>query len=98
MAVYGVVLVVKTTESAGDDVVEAAYLCGMGVFLTFAFVYFALDAVLGENKFQLFSAVLMSILTWRRDLALRPAHAGLTADWLAAPDEPRRTAPSSRRF
>ena len=63
MAVYGVVLVVKTTESAGDDVVEAAYLCGMGVFLTFAFVYFALDAVLGENKFQLFSAVLMSILT-----------------------------------
>ena len=28
---------------------------------------------------------------WRRDLALRPAHVGLTADWLAAPEEPRRT-------
>ena len=32
------------------------------------------------------------------DGARRPAHAGRTADWLAAPDEPRRTAPSSRRF
>ena len=61
MVAYGTILVVE--EQASGDVVEASYLMGMAVFLTTAFVYFALDAVVGENKFQLFSAVLVSILT-----------------------------------
>ena len=47
MVAYGTVLVVE--EQASGDVVEASYLMGMAVFLTTAFVYFALDAVVGEN-------------------------------------------------
>lgn len=61
MVTYGVVLV--TQEGTSGEVVEASYLVGMAVFLTTAFVYFALDAVFAENKFQLAAAVLISILT-----------------------------------
>jgi hypothetical protein len=63
MVTYGGVLIAREEAEGSGDVVEASYLMGMAVFLTTAFVYFALDAVVGENKFQLFSAVVVSILT-----------------------------------
>ncbi len=64
MVTYGAVLIAREQEADGSDgVLEASYLMGMAVFLTTAFVYFALDAVVGENKFQLYSAVTVSILT-----------------------------------
>ena len=63
MLTYGAALIANEKAEGSGDIVEASYLMGVAVFLTAAFVYFALDAVVGENKFQLFSAVVVSILT-----------------------------------